>query len=104
MVTLTQVDRDGIDNILANGGTYTLVIDADDIGMTPQKELLPDIAPGLTTGFPLPLSPPTNATDIVSVLRYGDVWSRELVKIANRGGDVIYKKLPSNQYEATITI
>ncbi|MBB3521009.1 MULTISPECIES: hypothetical protein [unclassified Rhizobium] len=104
MVALTAADRAGIDNILANGGTYTLVIDASDIQMTSETEQWPDIAPNLTTGFELPLTPPTNPRDIALALRYGDVWGRELVKIGNKGGRVVYRKLPSGQYEAEITI
>ncbi len=104
MVQFTPADRAGLDNILANGGTYTVTIDAADIQMTPATEQWPDIAPNLTTGFELPLTPPTNPTDTAMVLLYGDVWGRELLKIGNRIGRVIYRKLPNGQYEAEITI
>lgn len=104
MVTLTAADRAGIDNILVNGGTYTVIIDAADIQMTPATEQWPDIAPNLTTGFELPLTPPTNPRDTATVLLYGDLWGRELVKIGNKGGRVVYRKRPSGQYEADIII
>lgn len=105
MVTFTNADRDAINHVLKNGGSYVMTVQSSDISSDASFETSPHIAPDLYTGFRLDPSPSIEDPKADAlVLRYGDGWLQVISAVHRRGGHIIYKKLPTGDFGATIKV
>jgi len=92
-----------IRGVIEHGGIYTIEIDASEIPITEVEEAWDSIAPVLTSGFEMPPSTiihdPVTANEILTKV---DTWGQIVVLVYRSGGRIIYKKLQSGRFEATV--
>lgn len=87
-----------------NGGTLTYTVDSIDISENEFEELS-SIKPMLYKGFEIPPSTIIHdPAEAAQIYMHGDNWTRIVTTTYLKGGRVIYKKLPSGQFQATCTI
>lgn len=104
MVDLTEYDCDAIRALLASGGSYSMIVTRDDIGLGPESELPVLSGVGRNAGFLLPPSMPTNVQAITQVFHTGDSWTRVMVLVHSVGGSIRYMPRPSGDFEAIINV
>ena len=89
--------------VIEHGGIYTIEIDASEIPMTEVEEAWDDIAPVLTSGFEIPPSTVQDPVAANEILTKVDTWGQIVVLVYRSGGRIIYRKLPSGLYEASVS-
>jgi hypothetical protein len=93
-----------IRGVIEHGGIYTIEIDASEIPMTEVEEAWDGIAPVLTSGFEMPpstvIQDPVAANEILTKV---DTWGQIVVLVYRSGGRIIYRKLHSGRYEASVS-
>lgn len=103
MKQLTVTDVDAIRNVIDNGGTYVMTIDADDMEMS--DDVVKALGDTIKTGFEMP---PTSViyddASATEILARADGFTVVPVRVYRAGGKVIYKQLPNGSFETTITV
>jgi len=104
-ITHSPAKQQEYENFKTNGGSITFEIDPTDISITREFESYPSIQPNLTTGFELPPTTLINLPELqASIQLHGSIWDYILCQVYNSGGNVIYKKMPNDKYEATCNV
>ena len=87
------------------GGTIIFNIDASDISSDNTFENFTQTNPDLYTGFELiPSSIIDNPKEVVQIYMYGNTWTQIVTFVYRNGGEIIYKKIPSGNFQAKCTI
>ncbi|MDW9365806.1 hypothetical protein GOA99_07180 [Sinorhizobium meliloti] len=103
MANFSQAGRDGIWNVLKEGGSYTMLLDADDMQMS--DDVVEALGDTLHTGFEMEPTSLIYFDDAASeILRLADGWTAVPVRVYRAGGKIIYKKLSDGRFEARITV
>ncbi|WP_221167007.1 hypothetical protein [Rhizobium lentis] len=103
MANFTQADLDGIRNVLDKGGSYTMLLDADDMKMS--DDVVEALGETLHTGFEMkPTSIIYSDATASEILRLADGWTAVPVRVYRAGGKILYKKLSDGRFEASIVI
>ncbi len=101
MVQFTDADIAGIKNVWANGGSYTMTVDEADIPMDDDAKRYH--AKNLETGFEMrPSTIIHSPKEGAEILARADGWTTVQIRTYQHGGIIVYRRLPSGQYEAVI--
>lgn len=93
------------ENFKTKGGMIKFEIDSTDISSTKEFETFPSIQLNLTTGFEIPPTTLIHSPELQALIQTGgSEWDYILCRIYLAGGKVIYRKLPSEKYEAVCTV
>ncbi len=101
MPRLTAADIDRIKEVLSNGGSFKLTIDAGDIPMDEATET--SLGSKLHSGFELrPSTIIYSDSEAATILALGSDWTVVQVTAYRANGIIVYKKLLDGKYEADI--
>lgn len=102
-MSITGVTEEEYKHYVAHGGTLHFEIESSDIDPSGSFEKSPLIQPYLNSGFEIKPSPsiemPTNSA---ALFLYGGSWVRVIAHTYKNGGSIVYVKLPSGRYKATV--
>lgn len=102
MIQLTVSDVDAIRDVIDNGGTYVMTIDADDMNMS--DDVVDALGNTIKTGFEMP---PTSViyddASATEILARADGFTAITVRVYRAGGKIVYKRLDDGRFETTIT-
>ncbi len=102
MKQLTNADVDAIRDVIDNGGTHIMTIDADDMRMS--DDVVHALGDTIKTGFEMrPTSVIYDDASATEILAKAEGFTAVPVRVYRAGGKVIYKQLDDGSFETTIT-
>lgn len=101
MIQLTVSDVDAIRDVINNGGTYVMTIDADDMAMS--DDVVEALGDTIKSGFEMrPTTLIYDDASAIEILSLADGFTVVPVRVYRAGGNVIYKQLDDGRFETTI--